>query len=462
MNRQLSEKKTVILDGTRHEDKHLAPILTLLIDKVHQQYGDQIQTLKLRKIKLNPCIGCFNCWVRTPGKCINGDAGTDILRAILNCETVIFFTPVVFGGYSSELKKVVDRSLPVLLPFFRKIHDEIHHIARYPFFPRLVGIGVHPSPQQDSSECFKRLIGRNALNFSSQSYSAGVIRSTDSPQDIIYNLDHLLSKHDRFPYEKEVCALPRKADQKTGKLPPHPNALLLIGSPKRKKSSTSSVLGNSLLKKLKQRNWSTTALPIDQKLLYNNKKEFFSAIAKADLIIVTYPLYGDTIPFQITEIFDLIIREKYLFKNRDQKKMIAIANNGFPEPYQNFISLSICRNFAHEFDMTWAGGLALGAGEVLISGQPITGFKGYKGIFRPPLYYIDRALRITAEALSTGHCIPEKAAQLMARKPLPLISYNFWCYLYIKIGSRIAKKEAMEHGIQPVDICSRPINTHSL
>ena len=142
------------------------------------------------------------------------------------------------------------------------------------------------------------------------------------------------------------------ADPKMGKLSPQSNALLLVGSPKQKKSSTSSVLGNALLRKLEKRGWSATALPIKQKLLCTNKNDLFSAIAKADLIIITCPLYGDTIPFLTTKAFELIAKKKDEFKNRNQKRVIAIVNNGFPETYQNFISLSICRNFAHECGMT--------------------------------------------------------------------------------------------------------------
>ncbi len=456
----MEQKKIIILDGAPSEDNHLGPILKLLLNVLHARYGNEIVLFSLRDMEIKHCIGCFNCWTKTPGKCsIYKDAGDNILQEVLQRDIVILFTPVAFGSYSSELKKALDRFLPILLPFFKKIHNEIHHVARYPFFPRLVGIGVHPSPDTELIECFKLLTGRNAINFNSQSYSAGVIDSTDSAQDIIYNVDTLLLKNDNFPYKKELCSLPKMADPQMGKLSPQSNALLLVGSPKQKKSSTSSVLGNALLKKLEKRGWSTTALPLKQKLLCTNKNDLFSAIAKADLIIITCPLYGDTIPFLTTKAFELIEQKKEEFTNRDQKRVIAIVNNGFPETYQNFISLSICRNFAHECGMSWAGGLAMGAGEVLLSGQPITGFKGYKGIIRPPLYYIDKALCIAADSLSLGLGVPDQAVELMARKPLSFISFNFWCYLYIKIGKKIALKEAMKQGVQPRDVSSRPIRT---
>ncbi|MCI5211843.1 MAG: flavodoxin family protein, partial [Candidatus Electrothrix sp. ATG2] len=138
----MSKQKVVILDGTRPEDKHLDSILALLIDVLQQHNGTKIQKFTLQAIKINHCIGCFNCWLKTPGRCIHHDAGVDILRAIQDCTSLFFFSPIVFGGYSSELKKIVDRFLPMSLPFFKKAHGETHHLLRYPKSIRFFGIGV--------------------------------------------------------------------------------------------------------------------------------------------------------------------------------------------------------------------------------------------------------------------------------------------------------------------------------
>ena len=49
-----------------------------------------------------------------------------ISKKVAKADLKVFLTPIVFGGYSSELKKAVDRQLGVLLPFCNKIQGEVH------------------------------------------------------------------------------------------------------------------------------------------------------------------------------------------------------------------------------------------------------------------------------------------------------------------------------------------------
>lgn len=58
--------------------------------------------------------GCFGCWVQTPGVCVIDDAGRDVARAVIQSDLAVFLIPVTFGGYSSELKKAVDRLICLL------------------------------------------------------------------------------------------------------------------------------------------------------------------------------------------------------------------------------------------------------------------------------------------------------------------------------------------------------------
>ena len=68
----------------------------------------------------------------------------------------IFVTPIVFGGYSYELKKALDRQIGTLLPFVKKEKNgETHHPSRYDKQPRFVVVGVSASPDADSEAISK-------------------------------------------------------------------------------------------------------------------------------------------------------------------------------------------------------------------------------------------------------------------------------------------------------------------
>jgi len=77
----MPEKKVVILDGAGSGDQDLPPILDVLC-RVLQADGAQLETFPLRDMKLAHCLGCFDCWLKTPGICVEADAGREIAKAM--------------------------------------------------------------------------------------------------------------------------------------------------------------------------------------------------------------------------------------------------------------------------------------------------------------------------------------------------------------------------------------------
>ena len=123
-------KTAVILDGAASGDKDLSPILNVL-SHVLKADGAQVESFPLRETKLAHCLGCFGCWVKTPGMCVEADAGREIAKAVIRSDVTVLFTPVTFGGYSPALKKMVDRFVQLASPFFQMDHGEVHHPPRY-------------------------------------------------------------------------------------------------------------------------------------------------------------------------------------------------------------------------------------------------------------------------------------------------------------------------------------------
>ncbi len=44
-----------------------------------RQAGAEVETINLREKKIKVCIGCYNCWTKTPGRCIHQDDMTEEL-----------------------------------------------------------------------------------------------------------------------------------------------------------------------------------------------------------------------------------------------------------------------------------------------------------------------------------------------------------------------------------------------
>ncbi|MCL1914453.1 MAG: hypothetical protein FWG10_11425 [Eubacteriaceae bacterium] len=113
---------------------------------------------------LNPCLGCFQCWTKTPGLCINtGDSANLIAEKLINSDAAVLLSESKYGGYSYETKSFLDRMIPVISPFMEIVDGEMHHEMRYSSFPYLIAIG-HGFKTHKEAQTFIALADRNAKN----------------------------------------------------------------------------------------------------------------------------------------------------------------------------------------------------------------------------------------------------------------------------------------------------------
>lgn len=135
------------------------------------------------------CLGCFNCWTKTPGRCIIEDSYTEMPKYILEGGTFIIITKIKYGCYTSYVKNVIDRSIGILLPFFQTVNGELHHLPRYnntnlKFV--VIGYGEDVTPYEEDT--FKDLVKRNAINLCVPYHKAHVIKYISEAKKIIENL----------------------------------------------------------------------------------------------------------------------------------------------------------------------------------------------------------------------------------------------------------------------------------
>lgn len=101
-----------------------------------------IEQIQLGRDDLAFCVGCFGCWVRKPGECVILDRMSQINRATMNSDVVIYLCHVVFGQFSANMKNAIDRWLPNMLPFFMIRPDgSTMHPPRYDDYPKQIMIG---------------------------------------------------------------------------------------------------------------------------------------------------------------------------------------------------------------------------------------------------------------------------------------------------------------------------------
>jgi len=146
-----------------------------------QAEGWTVTSWTLRDEKVAYCLGCFECWTKTPGVCRIDDTGRAVAASLISSDLAIYLTPITFGGYSSALKKAVDRAICLVSPFFTRIDGEVHHHARYARYPALAGVGVLPAPHAAQEQIFHTLLGRNAINLHAPTHNSVVLYRDQAP-----------------------------------------------------------------------------------------------------------------------------------------------------------------------------------------------------------------------------------------------------------------------------------------
>lgn len=122
--------------------------------------------------KMHHCIGCFSCWIKTPGICIFDDLGREICRKFVNSDAVVIISKVRYGTYSVPIRRTLDRLLPDIMPYFTiRKNGEIHHKERYKKYPKLIFIGYSDSIDEGEKDTFRKLTTANAINFCSDECS---------------------------------------------------------------------------------------------------------------------------------------------------------------------------------------------------------------------------------------------------------------------------------------------------
>ena len=185
--------KALLLNGEKNAENSLENFSNLIREGLkNRNYA--VETMVLHEKKIADCIGCFGCWVKTPGICVIDDYAQEVAKVFINSDLVVYLTPVVFGGYSYQLKKALDRMIPLISPFFIEINGEIHHKPRYEKYPSILGIGVMPELKEEQTKLFNNLIKRNSINLHSPTNENKVFKSDEDISSIQQSINDLLKK----------------------------------------------------------------------------------------------------------------------------------------------------------------------------------------------------------------------------------------------------------------------------
>lgn len=154
----------------------------IIHDMATSEFNREFGTIFANDIVLSPdmkishCIGCYGCWLRTPGVCVQKDDFQNIAELFCRAEEIILLTQCAFGGYSPFVKNVMDRCLGHVLPFFEKRKDgKLRHVSRTTHHPHL-SVYFYGEVTEEETRTAKKLVEYNAMNLHATAYNVAFYR----------------------------------------------------------------------------------------------------------------------------------------------------------------------------------------------------------------------------------------------------------------------------------------------
>lgn len=165
--------KILVLSDQKAEKLGLTDILINILS------NHQTECYILDHKQFGPCIGCYGCWVKTPGICVfKDDKANEICDKEINCDAVVLLNEITYGGYSADIKAFLDRMISNISPFFELVNKEMHHKKRYERFPDWIAVG-YGDPTEEERRIFNELNQRNAINLGTENHQAIIVKDKE-------------------------------------------------------------------------------------------------------------------------------------------------------------------------------------------------------------------------------------------------------------------------------------------
>lgn len=349
---------------------------------------------------IRPCVGCFGCWLKNPGECIIKD-GYERMGALFHmADEVKVISRYTYGGFSSFVKNVFDRSIGWVLPFFEVYEGEMHHKKRYPEDKPMRFVFRGRGLTDADKEKAKRYVEAVARNF------RAVIT------DISFEESEAL--------QEEVF------DHESIRPDPQNRVVLLNCSLRGKDSNTEKFLMR--LRCLIDGEVKCIRLSS----FIDKEEELIKNLSSTGELVLGMPLYVDGIPSPVLRIMERMEQEKYSAK----KEVYVVVNNGLYESVQNRNLLSMARLWCERSGYGYGGGVAIGAGEMIGMTLKPSGSNG------GPAKLAEEGIKKLAEAINSSKEIEDIYAD----------AYRFPRFLYMLAANMGWPKAGKNNGLKRKDL----------
>jgi multimeric flavodoxin WrbA len=334
--------KITILNGSTQPatfDTYLSHLVSAL-----ETAGHAVTRIDLRDISLRYCVGCWGCWVKTPGQCASRDASLEMDRAVIQSDFTLWAAPLKMGFPSFLLKMANDKHLPLIHPYMEVDHGEAHHLRRYPRSPRL-GLLLEKEASTDARDLqiVTDIYCRTALNFKTRlEFSL----TTETPVDEL-TARISASKPAQLP-------LPERLPPTVGVTIQPPARLAFFNGSPRGRRGNSPIMLEQIAKGF------GGATETYHLVRMKETDQMVQAFAQAECAILGLPLYTDSMPGVVKHFIEAL---EPLVGRKNNPALGFLVQSGFPEGLHSRYLERYLEKLADRLDSPYLGTIVKGNGE---------------------------------------------------------------------------------------------------
>lgn len=123
----------LVLNGSPKSQSDTMRLTRSFLSGLTSQTDCKVTVVDVIQKKIKPCLGCFGCWQRGEGKCVQQDDQNDILAAYARADVILWSFPLYCYGMPSHLKAVLDRTIPLLKLRMTETDGRVQHEALIDF-----------------------------------------------------------------------------------------------------------------------------------------------------------------------------------------------------------------------------------------------------------------------------------------------------------------------------------------
>lgn len=272
--------------------------------------NEEIEIINTADLKIMHCMGCNNCWLKTPGVCSIKDDYEIILKKLVATENFWVVADTKFGFIDYRGKRVLDRVVPMLNMYIEIRDGWERHQLRY--HPLNFGIIYKGNGNRELLEEWSMRVARNLAG-----RSLGVISLDKAAEHVV----------------------------------------IINGSPRVKKNSNTNKIVQAFAEGLAKAGITHKLYSLSNHAEWDEAREAFMT---NDNIIIAVPLFVECLPSLLLEFLSTLPTER-----KQPAKLSFILHGGFDEGHQLRLGEKFLQSLPAQLGCT-SGGVLVKGGSFLL------------------------------------------------------------------------------------------------